>query len=148
MRSFKKNNFSSAGGFTLIELLLAIAIIGILASVVTVNLSSQRLRALSTSAMETANSTLAYAVDCYLQGKSITNLANATAGNKICNESPLNWPAMPDGCTYKNVQVANNRWRIECTKGSQNIYVACFIVDAAQGDGRCCITTGDNYTCQ
>ena len=60
-QSFLKKNLS---GFTLIELLIVIAIIGILSSVVLVNLSSTKNRAYRASALATSSSIAPELVTC------------------------------------------------------------------------------------
>lgn len=56
-----KTKINSRGGFTLIELLIVIAIIGILASIVLVSLSSARTKAKQASAISSAKSIMSLA---------------------------------------------------------------------------------------
>lgn len=110
-----KNKFQK--GFTLIELLVVIAIIGILASVLLVNLSSTRNKAKSSAiqlemnqmrtAMESASNGLTYDTLLTTDGEvtSLTakiELDNGTA-TMVLNDSVGAWcaqSALPDGNTW------------------------------------------------
>lgn len=89
--------------FTLVEIMVAIAIVGILAGVVMVSISSYADRARSTAALQTASSVMPAAMKCVLEGKSISptgsSYAKPTAGNSICDGSSFTWPALGTSST-------------------------------------------------
>jgi prepilin-type N-terminal cleavage/methylation domain-containing protein len=72
-------------GFTLIELLIVIAIIGILASIVLISLSSARNRAYRASALSTVSGLGTEIVICAAENLSVAGQASATAGGgRVC----------------------------------------------------------------
>jgi len=85
-------------GFTLVELLVVIAIIGILASVVLASLSSQRIKAQQTRAVQSVKSDVPLAMECFMKGNTVNV---PTSGGFICGSSGPTWPASADlpGCT-------------------------------------------------
>ena len=94
-------------GFTLVELLLVMAIIGILAGIIMVGMSSSRKRAKVSSALKTANGVVAELAHCYLNNKTVIPWNNAhTGGNAICSGAG-DWPELSDGCNYGNYSSAN-----------------------------------------
>ena len=94
-------------GFTLVELLVVIAIIGILAAVVLVSLSSQRMKAQESSALQSLRSTTPYAMECVLKGKALAGTPEAgarTSTGPICTgETVPTYPALPGTCLYGKV---------------------------------------------
>jgi prepilin-type N-terminal cleavage/methylation domain-containing protein len=126
----QKTIFLSKRGFTLIELLLVMAITGILAGTILVGVSGQREKARASSAMESANSILPYAVECFLGGKTI---AVPSAGTAVCSGSPTTYPSLPDGCSYagRTTTTGTAYFRITCASGSYDI--RCYY----NGEGNC-----------
>ena len=93
-------------GFTLIELLVVVAIIGILATVIVVNLSSSQAKARDAAALSSLQAVQTAAVSCTI-GTAYT-LTAPTAGNDICSTPvSFNWPSL-----------ASNNWQYDAATSS------------------------------
>jgi prepilin-type N-terminal cleavage/methylation domain-containing protein len=90
-------NLDSRWGFTLIELLVAMAIIGIMAGVVLVSVTSYRTRARETAALQTVSSVMPAAMKCALGGKTMPDLP--VAGQPVCEGSSFTWPSLATSST-------------------------------------------------
>ena len=132
-------------GFTLIELLIVIAIIGILASVVLVNLNSSRIKARYAkiySEMQAINSAMSH---CRLGGGSLLVPTNTvTGGGYICSTgSTANDPVWPDltsaGMTYGVLSNGTSsqmyRFGVRKTTGAGASFAAAGGIFVACGDG-------------
>ncbi len=92
-------------GFTLAELMVAIAIIGILATVVMVSLNGGRQRAKSTKALSALESAAKLAEICLVRGETVSTptIGSANPGNKICSETVAAYPDLTGtNFTYTN----------------------------------------------
>ncbi len=112
----KKNNLR---GFTLVELLLVMAIIGILAGVIMIGMSTSRKRAKVTATLKTANNITAELAHCYLNNNNV-NVANA--GDKICSGAG-DWPDISDkSCTYTpGYNATTHVLKVDCLTGYATI---------------------------
>jgi prepilin-type N-terminal cleavage/methylation domain-containing protein len=93
-------------GFTLIELLIVVAIIGILSSIVIVNLSGVRTKSQNNAALAKATSILNTVQKCDLDGGKIVSPASITdGGGNICNigSSYGTWPSPPQNWQWDSV---------------------------------------------
>ncbi|HBB36655.1 MAG: hypothetical protein UX02_C0001G0020 [Candidatus Moranbacteria bacterium GW2011_GWC1_45_18] len=119
MKSKKKNR-----GFTLIELLVVMAIIGILAGVVLVSMSSFREQARESAALQTATSIMPAAIKCAMEGKKLETDAfkKPVVGTAICEGSSFTWPEVGTGSTIG--------WRWDTTdEDAQGVYYTLFNPD-------------------
>lgn len=112
--------------FTLIELLVVVAIIGILATVVTIGLISAKKKSTYASFKTTMRSIIPMADDCVNSGGQIWPPNPGANRYIICSLDNLSqnnpkfgkWPSLPKGCTNTlNYAIFNsstpNLWRIE-----------------------------------
>jgi prepilin-type N-terminal cleavage/methylation domain-containing protein len=119
-------------GFTLIELLLVMAIVGILAGTILVGVSGQREKARAARALETMNSVLPYAIECYIQGTDMT-APTASGGGVLCGA--ITYPALGDECEYYTDDPDTGTFRGWCggTAVSPLYEISCDV----SGDGNC-----------
>lgn len=101
MKKISKVCWSIRQGFTLIELLIVIAIIGILASVILVGLSSSRTKA-GTAAYKTSINSLVSAIGTCCSTS--TNMLLASSGGQVCN--PLTNAILPTNTSIRATSVS------------------------------------------
>lgn len=95
----KKTTIKKA--FTLIELLMAIAIIGILASIIIVMMSDVRTKAQDKSAVTTLSSASKIANMCTVFGAQLIKPKDQNkGGGLICSGQTEEWPALPKNWRY------------------------------------------------
>ncbi|MEI8175043.1 MAG: DUF1566 domain-containing protein [bacterium] len=119
MKNFKK-------GFTLIELLVVVAIIGILAMIVMIALSSSKDKANTAAAKQTADNVLRQIEATSIEGGGISAPSNSsTGGGFICTScsSTATWPSIAKtGYVYNavtNANISNGNYSFTMTKANQ-----------------------------
>ncbi|MFH0929655.1 MAG: type II secretion system protein [Candidatus Moraniibacteriota bacterium] len=116
-----KNNNKT--GFTLIEVMVAIAIIGILAAVVTVSMSSYGKKARASKAMAQASSAIPSMVSCAGNiGNSAVRFSGYICGSS--NQGYGSWPVFPSGYSVNASDwTSSSNWyfRVYSSADSQTI---------------------------
>jgi prepilin-type N-terminal cleavage/methylation domain-containing protein len=90
MENGKRNN----KGLTLVELMIVIAMMGIFASIVYVNLSAATKNSKAGSVLQSMTSVAPLAYKCLIKSANVIRITDAAASTNICNSSEgiSNWP--------------------------------------------------------
>lgn len=114
-------------GFTLIELLVTVAIIGILAAVVLVSMSSYAKKARSAKALAQLSSAVPGMVSCWGNGGTVSS---PSGGSDICNlnSSYGQWPQTAGDLgsySYGGAMTSRTDWYVMLTNGTDNQRICC-----------------------
>lgn len=112
-------------GFTLIELLVVIAIVGILLSIVLVDLNSSKHKARESAAIQSVQGILSFLESCRLDGTAISPAADGDGGGVTGCEAlryPLLNTGSTTGCRY--LGSTNALIVVECHSGTFTCTIA------------------------
>jgi prepilin-type N-terminal cleavage/methylation domain-containing protein len=129
-------------GFTLIEILMVIAIIGIIAAVVLVNLESSRSKTKDNGALATVRSLATAIAVCQSSRTPLTNVVSGnapTVGTPICGGSSI-WPQLNSTWSVSNVYFsdADSYYWVRANSGAK-VIICDMSPSSWNGDG----VTGD-----
>ncbi len=116
-------------GFTLIEIMVAIAIVGILAAVVLVSLSSFGAKGRSAKALAQLSSAIPSMISC-AGNKGWDSVNDASSNGNICGSDSNygKWPQTTGdlgGYAYQSSIIDSSDWAIYLYKDSDNVRICC-----------------------
>jgi len=144
MRKTKKQQ-----GFTLIELLIVIAIIGILASIVLVSLSSGRTKARNTAILQSLKSIMPIAQNCVLSGGFLRTRAYETYPVCCTASDRCSAPGFSDGFNQTWPSLYTKYGFLSPNEDHADYYVVSYNANPSQTEVFCCIAnscTRDSVT--
>lgn len=129
MNNFRKNNLKVSRGFTLIELLVVITVIGILSTIVMMNLSNSQKKARDARRSADINTLMTALGQYYENEGSYPFCESATGQLTTCVIDDIGFPSalrpylnnlpkdlQPSNTGYKYTRISNNSYEIAVTK--------------------------------